>query len=148
MPITIQELQVQWQGNIPTLLRHDGGAFLGVVYVRDFLPSHEKRFPMATVQADNSTAFSNIGSSKERIPGFTVECWGKGTFQAVMNNIANEESLGVFTLDVPGINNYAHEAPKVRFGIFEEVSPERVHMRREGYVEVFSFAVTNVEVID
>jgi len=136
---------VDWQGTIPMLLKADGSAFGGVAYVRNFVPGFQKKFPEITLYADNRQGFALMGNSQGYIPRFTIECWGVNTLQGVLNDIANPENEGKFTLEVPDLEGGAAERHQVRFF---EADFSRVYPRRAGYTQVFSADIENIEVLD
>ena len=145
MPITISQLQVQWQGVVPTLLGHDGTPFGGFAYVRNLTYAYDQRFPEVVQLASNATSYSNVGFPQGRIDSFTVEAWGYGTTQQIKNNIANEASQGCFILDIPGLDGNGSQQHTVRF--FEcQFSP--LYPRRAGFIPVFSADIENIEVLD
>ena len=87
----------------PQLLKHDGSDFLAMVYVRDYHPPYSKSYKESTLLASGATARTWIGDPQRVIDSFTVEAWGAGAYQELMNASNDPETNGILTLNVPGL---------------------------------------------
>jgi hypothetical protein len=128
----------------PQLLKHDGSDFLAMVYVKDYHPPYSKSYKESTLLASGATARTWIGDPQLVIDSFTVEAWGAGAYQELMNASNDPETNGILTLSVPALGGTGGE----QYSIICEIPPmDKLYPRREGGVQVFTAGVENIEVL-
>lgn len=129
----------------PTLHRHDGSKFYGDCAVQDVQIDYDRRNPEIIFLADGTRAFSEVGDPQRWINGFTLYIFKRVAMQQINNNIADETTEGIFQLEVPDtIDGTGGGTFDIRFLTYPAWS--KVSLRRQGYPEIWSAEVTEVDV--
>ena len=132
---------------LPQLLKAGGGYFPAMVYVRNFLEPYQRNFPEVTVMANNFAAMAVMGDPQNYIDSLTLEAWGPAAYKEVKAAIGDPSTNGLFTLRIPDVASVPGSASGDTYLIrFYEADFSRTYPRRQGFPQVFTADIENVEV--
>lgn len=90
-----------------TLCRYDGSEFPGGVVVTKLKPIARRTLPTIVEYADNTREWVAVGQKRTEIKSMVLNCFRPEAASQIMQNIANVNNRGLFTLVIPprsGIN--------------------------------------------